>query len=454
MIESINPKNNKKIKSYEKLSSNTLKEKLNLAHESFSQWKKQDFEKRGELFIKLAKVLEDNKEEWAKLISDEMGKPLKQSISEIEKCQWVCQFYSENAKSFLQAEEIRTDFSTSQVVYSPLGVLLAVMPWNFPFWQVFRFAAPSLMAGNTALLKHASNVPGCSLAIEKAFTLAGFPEGVFQSLLIDQEQVSDLISNPIVRAITLTGSTAAGKKVAAQAGENLKKTVLELGGSDAYIILADADLEQAVDKCSQSRLLNTGQSCIAAKRFLVHKSLYPDFIEKMKVVFEDKKIGDPLVTENDLGPMARADLRDELHKQVEASIANGAELITGGKIPQQKGAFYPPTILANVKPGMLAFDEELFGPVAAIVCIESIEEGIELANQSPYGLGGGIFSKNTKESLEVASADFDTGSIFINDFVKSDPRLPFGGVKNSGYGRELSTMGIKEFVNAKTICVL
>ncbi len=453
MIESTNPKNGKTIKTYEKLSDKESLEKLDKAHKRFQSWQKTSFEDRSKLFTSLADELEKNKKEWSKLMTDEMGKPIDQAESEIEKCQWVCRFYSENAKSFLETDSIDADYKKSHVAFRPLGVILAVMPWNFPFWQVFRFAAPSIMAGNTAVLKHASNVPGCSLAIEEAFSKAGFPEGVFQSLLIDQDQTSKLIAHDQVRAVTLTGSTAAGKKVASLAGENLKKTVLELGGSDAYLVLADADVDLAVEKCTQSRLLNSGQSCIAAKRFIVHKSLVEEFSEKMKKSFEKKKWGDPMETGQDLGPMARADLRDELHEQVKKSIEKGAHCLTGGEIPDKDGAFYPPTVLKDVKPGQPAFDEELFGPVAAIISFDSVDEAIALSNQSKFGLGGGIFSKDEDKAYKIAVESLDTGSVFINDFVKSDPRLPFGGVKQSGYGRELSYFGIKEFVNTKTVCV-
>lgn len=453
MIQAINPKNGKLIKTYESLSDQDALGKLEISHKHFFEWKHKPFKEKAQLFYQLADILNKNIKTWSELITNEMGKPIEQSRAEIEKCQWVCRYYAEHAEDFLKKESITTDYQVSDVVFQPLGVILAVMPWNFPFWQVFRFAAPTLMAGNTAILKHASNVPGCSMAIQQAFINAGFPEGVFQSLLIGHKQIATLIKDPRVRAVTLTGSTQAGKKVAVLAAESLKKSVLELGGNDAYLILGDADVERAAEKCSQSRLLNAGQSCIAAKRFLVHKNIYNSFCKKIKNIFESKKWGDPILKNSDLGPMARLDLRDGLHQQVQKSIEQGAKLLTGGMIPKELGAYYPPTVLADIHPGMVAFEEELFGPVASITPVESLAKAIELSNKSCFGLGGGIFSRNTEKAYQIAKDQLDTGSVFINDFAQSDPRLPFGGVKGSGYGRELSSFGIKEFVNTKTLCV-
>jgi succinate-semialdehyde dehydrogenase/glutarate-semialdehyde dehydrogenase len=383
----------------------------------------------------------------------EMGKPARNGRSEANKCAWVCDYYAENAQIFLKRERVQTDATRSFVSYQPLGVVLAVMPWNFPFWQVFRFAAPALMAGNAGVLKHASNVPGCALAIEEVFLKAGFPENIFRTLLIGSSMVNDVIENPLVMAITLTGSTPAGRAVASKAGEMLKKTVLELGGSDPYVILGDADLEATVNTCVYSRLINAGQSCIAAKRFIVVESIKEEFeqlyIQKMQAV----KMGDPMDETVVVGPQARHDLRDELHLQVEKSIKKGAKCLLGGEIPAGKGAFYPPTILTNVKKGMPAYDEELFGPVAAIIPVKDEGEAIAAANDSVFGLGSAIFTRDIEKGTKLAEKDLQAGSSFVNTFVRSDPRLPFGGIKGSGYGRELSHFGIREFVNIKTIFV-
>jgi succinate-semialdehyde dehydrogenase/glutarate-semialdehyde dehydrogenase len=382
-----------------------------------------------------------------------MGKPIKESVAEIEKCQWLCQYYADNAKEFLAPEKVETDYQVSEIHYQPIGVVLAVMPWNYPFWQVFRFAIPAVMAGNTCVLKHASNVPGCAKAIEEIFIKAGAPEGLFHTLLIGSEMVEEVIANSKIKAVSLTGSTQAGKKVAALAGEYLKKTVLELGGSDAYIILEDADLDEAAKLCVKSRLLNNAQSCIGAKRFIAVESVYDEFRSLVLKEMKGKVMGDPLDEDTDLGPMARLDLRDELHQQVVESIKKGAECLMGGSIPDKAGAFYPPTVLECLKSGMPAYDEELFGPVVSLFKVKNLNEALDIANSSIYGLAGGIFSKDIDKAKEIAIKHFDSGACFINDFAKSDPRLPFGGIKQSGYGRELSPIGIKEFVNIKTICV-
>ena len=422
-------------------------------HSEYLKWKKTDFKLRSEKMKKAADVLRNKKEEFAKIMTLEMGKPIGQSRAEAEKCAWVCDYFAENAEKFLEDEIIKTDAKKSFVTYQPLGVILAVMPWNFPFWQVFRFAAPNLMAGNAGVLKHSSNVAGCALAIESIFREAGFPDNLFRTLVIPSGKVNEVIENKFIKAVTLTGSTAAGISVAKNAGAQLKKSVLELGGSDPYLILKDADLESASEICVNSRLLNGGQSCIAAKRFIVVESVYYDFlklfVEKMKV----KKMGDPFDEKNYLGPQARNDLRDELHQQVVKSTEMGAKLLLGGKTPEGKGAYYPPSILTEVKPGMPAYDEELFGPVASVIKVKNEEEGIKVANDTSFGLGAAVFTKDIERGERIAKSKLAAGSCFVNEFVKSDPRLPFGGINESGYGRELSVFGIKEFMNVKTVYV-
>jgi succinate-semialdehyde dehydrogenase/glutarate-semialdehyde dehydrogenase len=381
----------------------------------------------------------------------EMGKVLREGIAEIEKCAWVCDYYAVNAENFLENEIFETDFSKSYVSYQPLGTILAVMPWNFPFWQVFRFAAPTLMAGNTAVLKHASNVPGCSVAIEDLFREAGFPENAFRSLLIKSNQVEAVIKHRAVKGVSLTGSTPAGKSVASIAGNALKKCVLELGGSDPYLILEDADLKSAAEICSAGRLLNAGQSCIGAKRFIVIDKVYSEFLEYFTHEMNNAVFGDPCDSETTMGPLARTNLRDELHQQVADSVQKGAEVVIGGAIPERKGAYYPPTILENVKPGMPAYDEELFGPVASVIRVKDEKEAIRVANDTVFGLGAAVFTKDVKRGERIAETQLQAGCCFVNDFVKSDPRLPFGGIKESGFGRELSSHGIKEFMNVKTV---
>jgi succinate-semialdehyde dehydrogenase/glutarate-semialdehyde dehydrogenase len=382
-----------------------------------------------------------------------MGKILKEGRAEAEKCAWVCDYYAENAEGFLLDEVIKTDAAKSFVACRPLGVVLAVMPWNFPFWQVFRFAAPAIMAGNVGLLKHASNVPGCALAIENVFRKAGFPSGVFQTLLVGGPRVDSIIENPLVKAVTLTGSTPAGRAVAAKSGAMLKKTVLELGGSDPYVVLPDADIDAAVSTCVTSRLINAGQSCIAAKRFVVVDAVYDDFLERFVDEMSGKRVGDPRDPEADIGPQARHDLRNELHAQVQKSIDTGARRLLGGEIPNGEGAYYPPTILADVLPGMPAYDEELFGPVASVIRAADEADAIRIANDSAFGLGAAVFSGDPSRAERIARDEIEAGCCFVNEFVRSDPRLPFGGIKESGYGRELSHHGIREFVNVKTVYV-
>lgn len=452
-IQAINPKNGQLIQTYEELTPDEVETTLQAVHEEFLLWKKTSFTERAALMKKAAKVLRDNADGYARVITDEMGKPLTDARGEVEKCAWVCDYYAENAESFLAPELVATDASKSFVAYQPLGVVLAVMPWNFPFWQIFRFAAPALMAGNAGVLKHASNVPGSALAIEGVFLKAGFPKNLFRTLLIGSRQVAAVIENPFVKAVTLTGSTPAGKAVASKAGEMLKKTVLELGGSDPYIILEDANLEEAVDTCVASRLVNAGQSCIAAKRFIVVESLKPAFEEFFVQKMKAQTMGDPLDPETTVGPQARHDLREELHGQVQKSIENGARLLLGGTIPDDSGAYYPPTVLTDVKKGMPAYDEELFGPVAAIIPVKDEIEAIRVANDTIFGLGAAIFTENIEKGERIATRELEAGSCFVNAYVRSDPRLPFGGINESGYGRELSYFGIREFVNIKTIFV-
>ena len=453
MLSSINPANNILIKNYDEMTSPESADIISLADKAFKNWKETSYIYRSELMKNAAKVLRENSEEYSVLMTIEMGKPIVQSRAEVEKCVWVCDYYADNAEKFLADEIIKTEATKSFVSYQPLGVILAVMPWNFPFWQVFRFAAPNLMAGNAGLLKHASNVSGCALAIEDVFRKAGFPENLFRTLLVKSKNVKDIISNTKVQAVTLTGSVPAGKSVAALAGSLIKKTVLELGGSDPYVVLEDADLHLAAMSCVTSRLINAGQSCIAAKRFIIVESVYDDFEKLYLEIMSKKKMGDPLDENNDLGPQASIQLRDELHDQVLRSIKQGAELILGGAVPEIYGAYYPPTILRNVKPGMPAFDEELFGPVAALIKAADENDAIDLANNSIFGLGASVFTKNIKRGEQIAKEKLNAGCCFVNDFVKSDPRLPFGGIKESGYGRELSPFGIKEFMNIKTVYI-
>lgn len=449
-MKSINPTNGEVIQSYEPHSPSEIKKKITLGHEAYLVWKRKSFTERSQFLLTVRERLIQRKDELARLMAVEMGKPIAEGISEIEKCAWVCEYYAENAEKFLSPINIKTDFSKSKVVYNPLGLVLAVMPWNFPFWQVFRFAAPGLMAGNVGILKHASNVSGCAIAIEELFQ-HDLP--VFQTLLMPSSQVQDVIAHPLVTAVTLTGSTKAGKSVAETAGKHLKKCVLELGGSDPYLILEDADLQKAAKLCTKSRLLNSGQSCIAAKRFIVHSKIHDEFVNLMKQEMEKVSQGNPTENGIDIGPMARADLRDELHEQVLKSIELGANCIIGGKTKAGPGAFYPPTILTNVKSGMPAYDEELFGPVASIIKVDSLQEAITISNSTSFGLGSGVFTQDLKEGERIATFELEAGSSFVNDFVKSDPRLPFGGIKESGFGRELSEFGIREFVNIKTVCV-
>jgi succinate-semialdehyde dehydrogenase/glutarate-semialdehyde dehydrogenase len=451
-IETINPTTGATIARYDEMEAAAVDHAVEAAHAAFLQWRAATFEERAAVTRAAGRLLRERRRDYAELMAREMGKVLAGGLAEIDKCAAACDFYAENAARFLAPEEVPTEASRSFVACEPLGVVLAVMPWNFPFWQVFRFAAPNLMAGNAGLLKHASNVPGCALAIEEVWRDAGLPAGLFRTLLVGNQDVGRILEHPRVAAATLTGSTPAGRAVAAKAGSQLKKTVLELGGSDAYLILDDADLDAAVATCVESRLINTGQSCIAAKRFLVPRRLAADIERRFVAGMAAKAMGDPLREGTEIGPLARHDLRDQLHAQVEASRHAGARCLLGGDVPAGPGAFYPPTVLSAVAPGMPAYDEELFGPVAALIPVADEEEAIRIANDSAFGLGAAVFTADARRGEAVARR-LDAGSCFVNSLVRSDPRLPFGGIKQSGYGRELGSFGIREFVNLKTVYV-
>ncbi len=452
-MKSINPFTGQIIEEYQEYSPTVVEEILQHVDLAFHSWKQTSFEQRAVCIKNFQAKLLAKKEDLADIIVSEMGKVEREAIGEIEKCALVCGFYAENAESFLKNEPIKTEAFESYISYQPIGTILAVMPWNFPFWQVFRFLAPALMAGNTGVLKHASNVSGCALAIEQLVRDAGFPENVFRTLLIGSKEVKAVIENPLIKAVTLTGSTPAGRSVASVAGAALKKSVLELGGSDPYLILEDANIETAARLCVTSRLLNAGQSCIGAKRFIVADAIYDSFKAEFVRLMGEVRLGDPLDPKTSIGPLARTDLRDELHLQVEKSSRMGATVLIGGYVPEGRAPFYPPTVLENVVSGMPAYLEELFGPVAVLFRVSSEEEAIRIANDTVFGLGAGIFTSDIKKGKMLAEKGLEAGCVFINDFVKSDPRLPFGGIKESGYGRELSMIGIHEFVNAKTVLV-
>jgi len=454
-IQSINPANGKVIKTYKEDSEQTVNRKIEQTHKAWLKWRETGFDYRAKLLKSLAVQLREQKDDLAVLMANEMGKPLKDGVAEVEKCALVCDYYAEHGEAFLKDQLVKTDASKSYISFQPIGIVLAVMPWNFPFWQVFRFLAPGLMAGNCGLLKHASNVPGCALIIEKLVKDAGFPAHVFQTLMIGSKAVSKVIANPLVKAVTLTGSTEAGIKVAQQAGSMLKKTVLELGGSDPYVVLEDADLEKAAQACANSRLINNGQSCVAAKRFILDKKIEKEFLRLFKEKMQQKKFGDPFDPSSNLGPMARADLRDELHEQVLSNIKAGAKCILGGTIPNVKGkhAYYTPTILTGIKKNMPAYYEEVFGPVALVITAKNTEDAISIANDTVFGLGAAVFTQNGSMGEDIARTKLQAGCCFVNSLVKSDPRLPFGGINQSGYGRELAVFGIHEFVNIKTVFI-
>jgi succinate-semialdehyde dehydrogenase/glutarate-semialdehyde dehydrogenase len=452
-IQAINPATGEVIATHDETSSERVDAIIGAADTAFADWRHASCADRAVPMRKAAEILRKDAVDFAHLMAREMGKPVRDGVAEAQKCALVCEYFAENAARFLAPEIVRTEASRSFVTFNPLGVVLAVMPWNFPFWQVFRFAAPALMAGNAAVLKHASNVPGCATAIEAIFQRADFPKNLFRTLMIGSKHVESIIEHPRVRAVTLTGSGPAGRAVASKAGALLKKTVLELGGSDPYLILEDADLELAAKVCTKARLVNSGQSCIAGKRFIVVDQVRARFealfVERMAAA----RMGDPLDDDTEVGPQARTDLRDALHRQVQASLDKGAKCLLGGTVPQRPGAWYPPTVLTDVRRGMPAFDEELFGPVAAVVPVQGEAEAIAAANDSPFGLGGAVITRDAARGERIGAQLIECGCVFVNDAVKSDPRLPFGGVKESGYGRELASYGIKEFVNVKTVYV-
>jgi succinate-semialdehyde dehydrogenase/glutarate-semialdehyde dehydrogenase len=451
-FSSINPATGELLEVFEEWSETRTREVIDQVHQAWLSWRGTPFTLRAGLLRCAASVLRSNRDEFARMMATEMGKPVSGGRAEIEKCAWVCEFYADRAEKMLADEPAESDGSRAYVAFRPLGVILAVMPWNFPFWQVFRFAAPALMAGNSAVLKHSSNVPRCAITVEEIFRRAGFPSNLFRTLMISSRQVESVIGNEHIKGVTLTGSDHAGRQVAAVSGRLLKKTVIELGGSDPFIVLEDADLEEAAHAGARARCYNSGQSCVAAKRFIVLDAVYEAFMSRFTKAMAALVVGDPVREETQVGPQAREDLIRELQGQVELSVAGGAKIVLGGKPLDGRGYFYPPTILTDVKPGMPAYHEELFGPVAAVIRVKDEEEALAVANDSPYGLGGSVWTADTEKGERIA-ARIEAGSVSVNGRVKSDPRLPFGGIKNSGYGRELSRYGIREFVNIQTVWI-
>lgn len=451
-IATVNPANGETLKTFTPLTAEEIETKLAKASEAFASYRKTKMSDRAQWLRNAADLLEQNAEVHGTMMTLEMGKPLKSAIAEAKKCALVCRYYADNAADFLKDIPAESDGSAAFLRYQPLGVVLAVMPWNFPFWQVFRFAAPALMAGNVGLLKHASNVPQCALAIEEIILKAGFPEGAFQTLLIGASQVESVVANDCVQAATLTGSEPAGASLASTAGKYIKKTVLELGGSDPFIVLDSADIDAAVAIGTIARMLNNGQSCIAAKRFIVSESVADEFEQKLVAKFQTLKVGDPMSEDTDIGPLATVSMCEEIADQVKKSVEMGAKVLIGGKPLEGKGNFYPPTILTEIPAGSPADTEEFFGPVALFFRVKHIDEAIALANATPLGLGASVWT-NKEEERDRAIEEIEAGAVFINGLVKSDPRLPFGGIKRSGYGRELSIQGIHEFVNIKTVWI-
>ena len=452
-IATINPATGELVKSFAALTDAEIENCLDLADQAFRDYRRIPIEQRSQWMQNAANLLEQNAETYAQLMTLEMGKPIKAAIAEVKKSALVCRYYAENAAEFLANVTVASDASNSYISYQPLGAILAVMPWNFPFWQVFRFAAPALMAGNVGLLKHASNVPQCALAIHDIFQQAGFPNGVFQTVLVGSDKVAQMINDDRVKAATLTGSEPAGASLASLAGKQIKKTVLELGGSDPFIVLESADLNAAVETAATARMLNNGQSCIAAKRFILATSIADEFEQRLAEKFEALKIGDPMLPDTDVGPLATPDILQDIDQQVQACIEKGTKVLTGGHpLKDRPGNFYPPTILTQIPPGTPAYTEEFFGPVALIFRVNHLDEAITLANSTIFGLGASAWTTNEAEQTRLIS-ELEAGAVFINGMVKSDPRLPFGGIKRSGYGRELSSLGMHEFVNIKTVWI-
>jgi len=456
-IASINPATGETLQTFVSLGQEQLDARIQLAHTVFQSYRRTSFPERAGMMLGAAEILEADKKDFARTMTLEMGKPIKGAVQEAEKCALVCRYYAENAERHLASEIVETNATTSYVCFQPLGVVLAVMPWNFPFWQVFRFAAPALMAGNFGLLKHSSNVPQCALAIEDIFRRAGFPEGAFQTLLIGSDQVQGVLEDSRVAAATLTGSEPAGRSIASIAGKQIKKTVLELGGSDPFIVMPSADLEAAVTTAVKARTINNGQSCIAAKRFIVHTQIYDEFEKRFVEVMKQLRVGDPLIESTDIGPLATEQILKDIEEQVQVSVAAGAKILTGGqKFKAEgdlaRGNFYEPTVLVDIPKGSPAYQDEIFGPVASLFRVASIDEAIELANATPFGLGSAVWTNDEAERDRFIE-DLEAGSVFINGMVASDPRLPFGGVKHTGYGRELGVFGIREFVNIKTVWI-
>ncbi len=451
-FNTIDPTTGKIIKSYETLSDEQVDGKIELAHKTYDIWKDSSFSRRRELLQKVGKTLIDQRQNLASIMTTEMGKRINEGLAEIDKCALVCEYYAKNSKALLKNEIIKTEAKISYVKFDPMGVVLVIMPWNFPFWQVFRAAAPAIMAGNTVLLKHASSVPECAIAIENIFFNAGAPTGLFQNLPIAGSDTKRVIENPLVRLVSLTGSEEAGATVASIAGKAIKRTILELGGSDPFIIMPDADIEKVAQVASMARMIVSGQSCIAAKRFIVHQNVVNKFTELLKANFEAKIIGDPSDPKSDVGPLSSLSTLETIHNQVILSIKQGATLVTGGKRILREGYFYPPTILKDVKPNMVIAKEETFGPVVAILTVSSREEALSIANDSHFGLGSSVWTEDPT-NIQFFTKKLQSGCVFINSMVKSDPRLPFGGTKFSGFGRELGSYGLKEFVNIKTVWI-
>ena len=449
----VDPATGETLATYEDSSRDQVERALCDAHEAYLSWRELPTAERTAPLRSLGALLRERSEQFGRLMTREMGKPLAQAVAEAEKCAWVCEYYAEHAAALLAPVPVETDASRSYYTFRPLGVILGIMPWNFPFWQVIRFAVPTLTAGNAVLLKHAPGVPQCALALEALFRDAGYPPPLYRNLFVDTDVVAELIRDRRIQGVSLTGSVRAGKAVAAHAGAAIKKCVLELGGSDPSVILEDADVHAAVNSCLLGRMLNTGQSCIAAKRFVVVRAVLEPFVEALLARMQTQRMGDPMDPRSDLGPMARLDLRDTLHDQVTRSVAGGARLLMGGTVPEGPGAWYPPTLLTDVGPGMPAYEEELFGPVSAVIPVRDERDAVRVANDTRFGLGAAVYTANAERGERIARDLLEAGNCFVNGIVRSDPRLPFGGIKESGYGRELSLPGIREFTNVKTVWI-